>query len=357
MSSLIVEVCQINEILPHPNADRLELAKIKGWTTVVGKNQFQVGEKCIFIPPDSVLTQEFAQSINVLPYLGKLAKLADGSRPSGGRVMVAKLRGQPSYGFVIKCPENYNLGDNVADQLRITKWEPPVESSIGDVETSHPLFHQYTDIENYRNYPNLFNEDDEVIITEKIHGTSCRLGLIECDNGPQFMVGSHRIRRKPIDDKNRQCKYWACLTEQIKELLLALGANTIVFGELYGSGIQDMTYGYSNGHTEFRVFDICVDNHYTNHRVITQLCDTYEIPMVPTLYRGLFSSQIVESLSTGPTKVCDHEKIKGFAQREGIVIKGFPSQSRTIDGKFFARCILKCINFDYLTRKNGTEYH
>jgi hypothetical protein len=30
MSSLIVEVCEIEKILPHQNAERLELAHIKG---------------------------------------------------------------------------------------------------------------------------------------------------------------------------------------------------------------------------------------------------------------------------------------------------------------------------------------
>ena len=30
MSSLIVEVCRIERVLPHPNADLLELAHIKG---------------------------------------------------------------------------------------------------------------------------------------------------------------------------------------------------------------------------------------------------------------------------------------------------------------------------------------
>ena len=31
MSQLIVEVCEVNDVLPHPNADRLEILIIKGW--------------------------------------------------------------------------------------------------------------------------------------------------------------------------------------------------------------------------------------------------------------------------------------------------------------------------------------
>lgn len=31
MSSLIVEVCRVEEVRPHPNADRMAIARVKGW--------------------------------------------------------------------------------------------------------------------------------------------------------------------------------------------------------------------------------------------------------------------------------------------------------------------------------------
>ncbi len=34
MSTLIVEVCKIENVLPHLNADALDLAQIKGWQCV-----------------------------------------------------------------------------------------------------------------------------------------------------------------------------------------------------------------------------------------------------------------------------------------------------------------------------------
>ena len=34
------------------------------------------------------------------------------------------------------------------------------------------------EIENYRNFPELIAEGEEVVFTEKIHGKNCRLGLI-----------------------------------------------------------------------------------------------------------------------------------------------------------------------------------
>ncbi len=50
MSNIAVTVEQIQAILPHPNADRLEIAKILGTQTLVPKGEFQVGEKVLFFP-------------------------------------------------------------------------------------------------------------------------------------------------------------------------------------------------------------------------------------------------------------------------------------------------------------------
>ncbi len=39
----------------------------------------------------------------------------------------------------------------------------------------------------------------------------------------------------------------------------------ILFGELYGSGVQDMAYGLANGAKGFRAFDIAVDGKYLDY--------------------------------------------------------------------------------------------
>src|SRR5580704_13397414 len=43
MSSLIVEISKIQQVLPHPNAQRLELAHVKGWQCVVPKGKYAAG--------------------------------------------------------------------------------------------------------------------------------------------------------------------------------------------------------------------------------------------------------------------------------------------------------------------------
>ena len=41
MSKCIVDVCKIKNIFPHENADRLEIAEVKGWKCVVPKGRYK----------------------------------------------------------------------------------------------------------------------------------------------------------------------------------------------------------------------------------------------------------------------------------------------------------------------------
>jgi len=93
MSSLIVPVTTITKIRPHSNAERLEIAEVLGWQVVIGKGTFSEGDRVVFIPPDSVLPKHQSDRFNVTKYL------------SNGRVKCAKLRGEPSYGLVVR-PDN-----------------------------------------------------------------------------------------------------------------------------------------------------------------------------------------------------------------------------------------------------------
>src|SRR5436190_20273786 len=59
MSSLIIEVCRVDSVELHPNADRMAIARVKGWRTCInrdpntGKLQFERGDRCVYVPPDS----------------------------------------------------------------------------------------------------------------------------------------------------------------------------------------------------------------------------------------------------------------------------------------------------------------
>ncbi len=368
MSSLIVEVCRVDAVERHPNADRMCICHVKGWRVCAGRNpetgrnQFEPGELCVYVPPDSVLPPELSDRLGCTKYLSPLARSADGGRAPGGRVRVARLRGEPSYGLIMKPDDpTLSIGTDVAARLGITKWEPPPVIGGGEAEVPHPAFHSYTDIENYRNFPDLIALGEEVVLTEKIHGMSCRLGLIREGDEWTFMAGSHNQRRKPADGKGRPSQFWAVLTEPIRDLLRHVAsrasAGVVVFGELYGCGVQDMWYGLESGGYSLRAFDLAVDGRFVDFDDKLALFERFGVERVPILYRGPFRRQAVEEHVGGPTTLCPPEKAGPFKGREGIVITPARERSATMGERAFARVILKAISFEYLERRGGTEYH
>jgi RNA ligase (TIGR02306 family) len=153
-SELLVPITEIKNLRPHPNADRLELADVLGWQIVVGKDLYTEGERIVYVPPDSMMPQSLSDALEITKFL------------SNGRVRQAKLRGEPSFGATVPLglakelgvDVGLPLGTNVANELGITKYEAPLRPNAGDAEAEHPLFVKYTDIDNIRNYPNIFEQ-------------------------------------------------------------------------------------------------------------------------------------------------------------------------------------------------------
>lgn len=355
MSSLIVEVSEIAEILEHPNADALEIAVVKGWECIIKKGSFQKGDMVVYFPIDSLLPLELSEQLGVTKYLKGLRKdyVAEESKVWGGRVSAAKLRGQVSYGLLMACDNpHWQLGDDLAEELGIEKWEPPLELGSDEAAPAHPLFHSYTDIENWKNFPDEFQDGEEIILTEKIHGTNSRMGLIQTEDGPEWMAGSHNQRRKPPVDDEQPGLYWLPMTDAVKSLLSdpqVQGKSVILFGEIFGAGVQDLSYGHSNNQKDFRAFDLAVNGEYLDYDDFLQLCEKHGVETVPLIYRGPFSEEVIRLHTSGSTTMCDSNQI-----REGVVIKPTKERySETLNG----RLILKSISDDYVLRKGGTEHH
>jgi hypothetical protein len=203
----------------------------------------------------------------------------------------------------------------------------------------------------------------------KIHGKNTRLGLIrtegEGEDGWSFMAGSHNQRRKEFDSRGRRSQHWLFLTEPVRALLrhvrdtfAATGPvqGVVLFGEIYGTGVQDLWYGLENG-VAFRAFDLAVNGKYLDWDVKQQLCEHFGVAMVPILYRGPFHRERLEEYVSGPTTLCPADKAGRFKGREGIVITPARERAVTTETHVFERLILKAISFDYLERKGGTEYH
>lgn len=379
MSSLIVEVCAVEEVAAHPNADRIERVRVKNWWCVAPKGQYKAGDKVVYVPPDAVLPEALAERWGIAKYLVPLARDISGTRPPGLRVRASRFRGVSSFGTIqnLDDPE-WPVGFDVKEHYGITKYEPPLRSSDGDAAPPHPSFHNYTSIENLGNFPGVFKDGEEVVVTEKIHGTNSRVGFVMTGHTEHFedevwewMAGSHSVRRKEFNEKGVRSLYWSPLmaseTEEPDPLRLLIvniwfkkeaKAAVIVFGEIFGPGVQDMQYG-QKGHA-FRIFDISVDGIYLDYDEMRAFVEPFTesgVQTVPVLYRGPYSLAKMDELVDGPTTVCAAEDIREpFKGREGIVIK--PVKER-FDDILGGRCVLKYISVDYHERKNKdkTEDH
>ena len=345
MAECIVEVCRIEKIYPHPNADALELAHIKGWQCVVSLGKYHVGDLVTYIPIDSMIPVEHSNRWNITKYLSvKSASNDMDLTVEAGRVRCARLRGEPSFGVIIdrEDPE-WEEGRDVKSHYGIFKYIPPIKPTAGDAEVDHPLFVNYTDIENLRNFPDILEEGEEVVVTEKLHGTNCRVGAIE----GELMAGSKGLRRKrPSEESISSNIYWFPLTiPEVASLVEFGGANHrqfILFGEVYGSKIQELHYG-CKGKLGFRAFDILGDGKYLDYDLFLKLCRDFEVETVPLLYRGKYSLAKIRELSEGDTTL-------GAAHiREGVVVK--PAVER-IDPKV-GRVAMKYIGDAYLFSKSA----
>jgi RNA ligase (TIGR02306 family) len=175
-TKIIVEVCRVEAIGKHANADKLDIAQIKGWQVIVPKDSLVVDTKVIYFPPDSLLPQEWTDKFGVTKYCN--------IKPDGVRVRSAKLRNEYSHGFAVdatQVPEinSWEVGVDVADIFGARKYEPPIKVTSGDMMVQNPLLVKFTDIENWRNFPDVIQDGEMVVISEKVHGANDRTGVIE----------------------------------------------------------------------------------------------------------------------------------------------------------------------------------
>lgn len=377
-SELIVEVTQVNKILPHPNADRLELAIVKGWQCVVQKGMYWEGDKVIYIPIDSVLSQ--ATEEKIFPPESKVTL-------NKRRVKTIKLRGQFSQGLVaplglFEISPDTPVDTDVCDLLGITKYQQPIKNMPNGMsgkkvtkEGTNPHFYKYTKINHLHNFPNSLGEEP-VVMTEKIHGSNWRAGytklhkiglidrvfrwakwLLTGDKDPQleFVYGSHNVqlqnRSKKIGGFYPTNVYYEIVEKyQIEQKLKELFPkdDVVLYGEVYGDGIQkNYPYDCKQGERKLVLIDVMFDGReYGSHFMLKRIADRLGIPIAPVIFTGPFNRNKLEQYISGPSVLCPDQKV-----REGVVVrkmfeKGFRNQ----------RHIYKWISPEYLMGKGNTEW-
>lgn len=345
LKPIAVNVCTI-EIFEHNNADALEIGKIDDYQVVVKKNEFKSGDIVVYIPEQSIVPEKI---ISALGLEGRLAG------PEHNRLKAVKLRGVLSQGLVyrpLNWPADWKLGNDVSEELGIYKWEPPIPPHLaGDVERApaHSYYSTYTDIENIKKYPDVIEDGELVVMSEKLHGSCTIVGIV----GGQSVVSSKGIAAQGLMLKqNAGNAYWRAaeglgLFDKIERYLEYVGSkNALLFGELLG--VQDLKYGLRPGELGYAAFDLKIDGEYVNSADFYKFCDDYGVRYTPVLYEGPFSKEKLTEFTSGPSEWKNADHI-----REGLVVR--PVRER--ENLEVGRVILKSLSEQYLLRKNPTEYN
>lgn len=350
----LASIRRILDLNPIQGADKIEVARIDGWEVVVKKEEFKVGDLCVYFEIDSILPEHA-----VFEFMRK-AKF---------RVRTIKLKGQVSQGLALKTDilksfdkdhKRFHEGHDVTDIIGVKKHDPEAEkerkvnykklpkwkSLLYRIPLIRRIFIKKdgkypfpthivkkTDEERVQNlspFEKRFLHNKIMCITEKIDGTSTtyifRPGIFK----DEFMVCSRNLMMfkdnnswwwKPVqkyDIKNQMKKLY-------KELHLKHDEYLIIQGETIGKDIQQNKYhimGY-----DFFVFNICVSNkmyrEVYSFEVLKSICKKMNLKHVPFLEYYTIS----ESLGCG-TDFVDYfvEYSKGSSvlhpvEREGVVIR------------------------------------
>lgn len=301
----------ISDIQPHPNADKLDLAKVLGYTCIVEKGKYKVGDAVVLIQPDTVLPDE--------PW-------AEVFKKKSGRTKAIKLRGVWSFGIVMPLSTWFTdnipqVGDEVSDLIGVTKYEAPQPQQL-DAKGPLPFGLGKTDEERYQNILNL-PFGDVVDVTFKIDGQSATYYCRKDRENGEWTTGvcSRSLEMKPERSNNytnidRKYGILNILQDYCKfhDVSLALR------GEIYGNSIQ----GHGNNpHAKmplnFAAFSVynfdtfqyenAGDEHY-----YAKVCHRIGIPVVDHVEKAVLTPELIKHYAE------DISAIDG-KPFEGVVIK------------------------------------
>lgn len=353
MTRTLASIETISELNPINGADKIEVARIKGWNVVVRKGEFNAGDKVVYCEVDSVL-----------PERPEFEFLKD----KHYRIRTAKLRGQVSQGICFPLTvlnngdwhltedmdetpiwyDELEVGFDVTEILGVTKYEKPIPVQLrgrmrGPISR---LAVPKTDETRVQNIPDVLERHKGVVfhVTEKLDGTSMSC-YIDPETG--LHVCSRNVDLAPdFEHKWNGDSYWRYTTDHnIEEVLKQLGSTIAIQGELYGKGIQGNPYGLTDVY--YRVFNFwdMVNHQYVDVATMWDTINTFGLGkdfLVPYLGKITLDHSVDDLLemATGRSVLSD-------VLREGLV---FRPEIESTDYKI-GRLSFKAISTKYLLER------
>lgn len=363
-------IVQITEILPIKDADKIELVKFGlPYQCVSQKGTFKVGDLAVYVQPDSVVPTTEPFRFIWEPYI--TAWDAADAEPKAivpekrRRITVKKMRGEWSEGLLLPVtdfPELYVekstknplivfevVGADVSEQLGITHHQPAEEEGeqglkpvrkqkrpktfkgwfffilhkiytrrkVLNQQESESLDYPKYDVDALKSQSrNPFHgSDHDVVITEKIHGSSTRYVFLD----GKMYAGSRNLWLAPESSgyataalkNNPQIEKWCRQNEGFA-----------LYGEVTPT---QKGFDYGSKKHQFWLFDIRSPEgfwlDYEDPRYFTAFAEG--IQNVPLLYKGGYRDETVKLLAEDTYSFAASRATGAEVKhiREGIVIK------------------------------------
>jgi RNA ligase (TIGR02306 family) len=333
----------IKGIVEHPDADRLEIAFVRGWRCVVRKSEFQPGQQVLYLEVDSHIDVEDER----FAFLAKSGLNTNAAGWKGHRLRTVKLRGQVSQGLILPLHLFPELGEaaevgvhDVTALLPIELWEPLVPynaEAVGSFPDTVPK----TDEERVQNLSGVELVEalswPHIEVREKLDGQSVS-GWVKPD-------GSLGVAGRNWELSPESTAYRTVAASPAGQWLSGQAVGTFVQGELVGPKIQGNPLKLTK--PRWYIFTVGVTsswNYMYRADPATMLPDEIFLhEMVPTVPPGMIHREsTVEDLVAFADGI--HSMIDPTLPAEGVVVRGY-------DEVGSLRSSFKSINAQYLLER------
>jgi len=190
-------VCKLANVRKHPNADRLLISNCLGNQIICGLDS-KDGDVGVYFSVDGQLSGDFATANDLVRRKNPDGTPAGGMFDDNRRVRAQKFRGEKSEGFFAPLSyfeyTGYNLSklkigdefDSLNDKPICNKYVTPAtlrtqKGSGKKTRSNTKWFHKHFETEQFRHWVDKIPAGALIIITEKQHGTSQRIGHVPDD--------------------------------------------------------------------------------------------------------------------------------------------------------------------------------
>jgi hypothetical protein len=238
-------VTKLRNVRPHPNADRVQLATCHGNQVVIGLDSVE-GQLGVYFPSDGQLSEEFCKANSLYRHSDLNADPnKTGMFDSNRRVRAQKFRGEISDGFWVPLSNFSFIKGSVLvdegfefDELKgipiCNKYINPQTLKVArenqgkktrTAKTS-VMFKEHFDTAHFGKQLHEFDLGQTIVITEKLHGTSGRIG--------------HVLVERDLNWKERLAKRFGVKVQET-EWKYMNGTRRVVLEETSGTQFHDPT--------------------------------------------------------------------------------------------------------------------